>query len=1023
MKVLNIFLLIDSVLNLCSNRNSPILLTSNNSCVLKYCDENDFKNEICIKDNDIIRDQWLNNIITFGVKNCTFSKIAKYSNGDILASTAINSERSYSPYFYGLKNNGRPLFTENDKEIAYYPLNDIIDKDNYFSFYFYDGDVLIVKNIDNKEEEYLLNVMFIYGEIFLYCFEGNNSILYSNFEDKDGEYIRAPFFNLKDDNIFWAGMTSITRNKRYIYLIKFSLSKRKNENGEDEFKISIIKDKTDNNEMYGNMISCFETDSKHIICFYMESLRNKKYTICLYDEDFNRKPGEVSISSEIIGENIFFSCAHYEEESGLFIYYDKIDNQGPFPIITFKEHNLEEIKNIENLNDIYIDSYSFNNILYLNDFIKISKDFFCFSSVSDEKDILYIVIINIFDRKSKVKIRYYVIRTFGLYKYKFFYDLKLNTFKESITLSSSYCNETECKDSSIHYNSLIIFSYPNSTDVNKNIIDEIIEKKKKIEDLIFNFNLSKYVIIENNIFGLVYSKIIIKNIYNPNNINIISSKTNERITSNYELLKEDDIKALFENYDLFNLTINYTFEATEPDYTTFENYPETINTTYGDDETFFEKKTYSGRLSYYSLFLKDKLTKDCSDNCELCYNDIYKNCIIFKDFTTNSNSEMETPKPTEKAKDTSKINDIMDCINDDKINSECGHTKVNENEYQEIYDQVKNKVLNSTTYNGEKKVYSMENLILQVSKIEDQDDKDKSVINLGKCEEILKRIYGIDKDESLIIYKSDLMKDNSISSYVQYEVYNPNNLEPLNLSLCSEEEISISVSINFKNNTKTLYDSLIKSGHNFLDLNDSFYNDICVTYTTENGTDMSMSERQKAIEDGGNLNFCQEGCSYLYFNSTNKKAKCSCKVKETKTVSNFEEIIFSNSIMNKIFGGFQYSNYLVLKCYKLLFDIALLKRNIGFIFMTFIFISLLILFFIFIFKGRKKLEYYIKAILKNKLLYINNRKNIKGKTKRSKQKNKDKSESDKNKNINEEKKERKNLYQKKQQEKQIMFHQ
>ena len=45
--------------------------------------------------------------------------------------------------------------------------------------------------------------------------------------------------------------------------------------------------------------------------------------------------------------------------------------------------------------------------------------------------------------------------------------------------------------------------------------------------------------------------------------------------------------------------------------------------------------------------------------------------------------------------------------------------------------------------------------------------------------------------------------------------------------------------------------------------------------------------------------------------------------------------------------------------------------------MTIIFICLLILFLIYIIKGRSKIEFYIQTILKNKMVYINNIKSMK----------------------------------------------
>ena len=129
--------------------------------------------------------------------------------------------------------------------------------------------------------------------------------------------------------------------------------------------------------------------------------------------------------------------------------------------------------------------------------------------------------LNIFEHHSKVKIRYYILRTFELYHYKFYLDLRLNTYKNFIAFTSSYCNQTECEEDNTHYSSLIIFNYPNSIDYSKNLVDELFEKNEIIENLVFNLSLQDYVFIDNNIFGYIYSKIIIKTIENCDKIHLI----------------------------------------------------------------------------------------------------------------------------------------------------------------------------------------------------------------------------------------------------------------------------------------------------------------------------------------------------------------------------------------------------------------------------------------------------------------------------------------------------------------------
>ena len=58
--LLYFLLLINPIKNEC-DKTTPIL--KDGFCLLKYCTEEEYKNEICKIDNKIIKTQWLNNII------------------------------------------------------------------------------------------------------------------------------------------------------------------------------------------------------------------------------------------------------------------------------------------------------------------------------------------------------------------------------------------------------------------------------------------------------------------------------------------------------------------------------------------------------------------------------------------------------------------------------------------------------------------------------------------------------------------------------------------------------------------------------------------------------------------------------------------------------------------------------------------------------------------------------------------------------------------------------------------------
>ena len=83
------------------------------------------------------------------------------------------------------------------------------------------------------------------------------------------------------------------------------------------------------------------------------------------------------------------------------------------------------------------------------------------------------------------------------------------------------------------------------------------------------------------------------------------------------------------------------------------------------------------------------------------------------------------------------------------------------------------------------------------------------------------------------------------------------------------------------------------------------------------------------------------------------------------TLINFDELK-SESFIDDLVDTLKYSNYLVMKCYKLIFQYKFIKKNIGFIFMSIIFLLYLISVFIYIYKGRKKIDSFIKSIIKIK---------------------------------------------------------
>ena len=58
------------------------------------------------------------------------------------------------------------------------------------------------------------------------------------------------------------------------------------------------------------------------------------------------------------------------------------------------------------------------------------------------------------------------------------------------------------------------------------------------------------------------------------------------------------------------------------------------------------------------------------------------------------------------------------------------------------------------------------------------------------------------------------------------------------------------------------------------------YIDVCYIASTDNGTDITISDRQKEFVEG-NKTIGQDDCDFEAYDDINKKAKCSCKPKES----------------------------------------------------------------------------------------------------------------------------------------------
>ena len=241
----------------------------------------------------------------------------------------------------------------------------------------------------------------------------------------------------------------------------------------------------------------------------------------------------------------------------------------------------------------------------------------------------------------------------------------------------------------------------------------------------------------------------------------------------------------------------------------------------------------------------------------------------------------------------------------DKVFIDIKNCLINDFDYHDVNEEV-SIILEETGYTYE---------ILTTNKR--LDDTTTSHIILGHCETTLKDYFSIDENDPLYILKIDTLKNGMLNPYVSYLVYYPLNgmkLEQLDLSLCEGDGVTV------------LFSTNITQDQDLYDKNSAYYNDICYTYTSEDGTDISLADRQQQYITN-NLSLCEEGCQFIKYHYDKEMAECSCEVKIN--VQSISDIKIDKDLLYSFVNIKKITNLIVMKCYFLLFNIKSLLRNIG----------------------------------------------------------------------------------------------
>ena len=703
------------------------------------------------------------------------------------------------------------------------------------------------------------------------------------------------------------------------------------------------------------VISCLATSSpSKIICLSMN--REGNLTAQIYSETLEKQNRIIlNTTTGDDNENMFFKGINYMGNISFFAYYTSYEDS--FLRIDVKKLDIDSdyeinLFNYGSYDTLLIDAKDFNKHYMLNDLVKLNNNDIYFAASSIDRETLYIIIFRL--NTTKIVTKTVTINLYQKYKLKFYKDLKLVNAILSPVLGFSHCNYFICDESSSHSSSFVIFN-----EYEENYDYDLIQNLYTSNSIIVDFNIYK-----SNILGLQFKSIYFE--YIPSEITLLSPGQNSTISiGNSYYNSTFELKIDLQRNGSFTINYIITFE---------DNFS---NTRRNLRRLFSEEKFGS-----FNIILKKSLSYECDDSCTICTLDNPSECIICKyNYSFVGGKKL--------------------CMNE--------NNDVNNSQIGEIYELLKDNIEDQNFITIEQG-----NSILQYSTVEDQlnnNDQDISSVDLGECETLLREQEGLEETEQFNIIKIDTKSTTVSAVYVQYELYNPRTNQKVDMTVCKDSSITIHTPVTLSEEKLSLISSLEESGYNAFDIRDSFYNDICTTYTAENGADIVLSARKTLIYDKNkDIYFCQSGCEFDgNFDIQSSKAQCNCKVKSDQdivtdiTQLHFDKTIFADSFYKALFN----SNFRVLQCFKLVFSTKGLKTNAG----SYIMSALLGLFIAFIvlhlLTGQKNLVNIINNALKIKGIDMEKAKKV-GKEKEQEREKEKEKEKEREKEKEKEKEKKKN---------------
>lgn len=398
----------------------------------------------------------------------------------------------------------------------------------------------------------------------------------------------------------------------------------------------------------------------------------------------------------------------------------------------------------------------------------------------------------------------------------------------------------------------------------------------------------------------------------------------------------------------------------------------------------YYKKEFKENNSYICLSLKEKCKdkvivvdiNECEDSLDSCLNKGYKiiNNECYKNYTENESLSCPNLYYIEPLSNNQICIQNENCIEfypyEDPITHECKsycspkelidkdcfiNNIFSQNDLKNIIENLK-QIINEIGDN-EDIVIRGKNIIFEIKSSEIKNIyNDISYIDFGEC---AKKIYEQNNINYFYIFKYELKLNDSLSPIVEYEIFHPEEKTKLNLSIYENEKVKISFTLDIEDQELINKYKKIKEEYDFdiFDKNDKFYNDICSTFTSDDKTDMILSDRRETYYKDLD-EYCQDDCECAGYNITINRIICECPIKNEMDYE-ITKIDFDKNDISSFLSISTYANFAPFKCHNQLFSKKGIKNN----FFSYLFIILCLLYILFMILFYFKYELKIQILL------------------------------------------------------------